>query len=261
MSFYTSRLTEYKQSIAKVAQGLITANEATPYVSSDLNSELSEVAPGFPDADYILNYIPIWPLLTMILTLCMCLGSSAAFHLLNVKSPNWNSFLARLDYGGISFAIFGCNLPIIFYSFACTPELVQRYIWVAVMGVLTGSCFVTSLMEKFDSPKFRPIRGFMFIAAGLSGIAVFLAVLLIPNDYKMDYSATVYAIGGYIFIQGAVLYMLRVPERCRPGTFDLCGASHQLFHFAVLLGMGLFFWQNYLMFNDRQIFECPIELH
>jgi predicted membrane channel-forming protein YqfA (hemolysin III family) len=44
----------------------------------------------------------------MIVTIVFCLGCSAVFHLLNVKSPEWNSVLARLDYGGISFTIFGC---------------------------------------------------------------------------------------------------------------------------------------------------------
>lgn len=32
--------------------------------------------------------------------------------------------------------------------------------------------------------------------------------------------------GGAIYIGGAVMYALRVPERCKPGHFDLCGASH-----------------------------------
>lgn len=87
------------------------------------------------------------------------------------------------------------------------------------------------------------------MAAGLSSIAIFCAILIIPNPYKMSTQWLWYGIGGYVFIQGAVLYVLRIPERCKPGAFDLCGASHQLFHFAVIIGFGLFFWQNYELFN------------
>lgn len=38
----------------------------------------------------------------------------------------------------------------------------------------------------------------------------------------------------YIF--GAVLYATRFPEKMAPGTFDLIGASHQIFHCFVLAG-------------------------
>ena len=91
----------------------------TPFAASDLNAELLIISVGFQSAKSILSYIPIAPLLIMIVTIVICLGCSASFHLLNVKSPEWNSWLARLDYGGIAFTIFGCNLPIIYYGFAC----------------------------------------------------------------------------------------------------------------------------------------------
>jgi adiponectin receptor len=91
------------------------------------------------------------------------------------------------------------------------------------MGSLCALCFVTTLIEKFDQPKYRPFRGIMFVCLGLSTCAIF------KPDKSEDHLQTPvlwYAIGGYIYIQGAVLYVMRVPERCKPGSFDLCGASH-----------------------------------
>jgi len=35
-----------------------------------------------------------------------------------------------------------------------------------------------------------------------------------------------FAIGGAIYVAGATIYILRIPERCKPGKFDICGASH-----------------------------------
>lgn len=112
-------------------------------------------------------------------------------------------------------------------------------------------CFVTTLIKKFDSPKFRPVRGSMFILAGCAVIATFIALHGWKSDYKIPTIVWFYGLGGAVYIGGAVLYMTRVPERCAPGKFDLCGASHQIFHLAVIAGAVLHFWQNYELFVQR----------
>lgn len=98
----------------------------------------------------------------------------------------------------------------------------------------------------------------MFITAGLSTMFVFFAIDFSDKTTTMPPQLFWFAFGGYVYIQGAVLYVLRVPERCKPGAFDLCGASHQIFHVAVLCGSAIHFWQNYQLFQMRQTFECPI---
>ena len=94
------------------------------------------------------------------------------------------------------------------------------------MAALAMGCFVSSLVKKFDQPKFRPVRGSMFIGAGLSVIAVFIAIRCWPNDYKIKTNVEIFAGGGAVYIVGAILYVIRIPERCAPGKFDKCGASH-----------------------------------
>ena len=39
--------------------------------------------------------------------------------------------------------------------------------------------------------------------------------------YLHDFHSFPWALGGALYILGAVLYMLRVPERFSPGSFDL----------------------------------------
>lgn len=209
------------------------------------------MTPGFATPDQILSYISIWPLLWSILSCIMCMAFSATYHLFMVRSAKWNTVLSRLDYGGIAFTIFGCATPVIWYGFACSEVAYDRKIWLSVMGTLCGSCFIVSLLNKFASPKWRPVRAGLFIFAGLSNIAVFLAVCVNPSEDKIDFSVLWYGVAGGIFIFGACLYAARVPERCKKGAFDLCGASHQLFHFCVLIGFCLFFWQNFELFKRR----------
>uniref|UniRef100_A0A7N0VIX6 Adiponectin receptor 1 n=1 Tax=Kalanchoe fedtschenkoi TaxID=63787 RepID=A0A7N0VIX6_KALFE len=38
------------------------------------------------------------------------------------------------------------------------------------------------------------------------------------------------------YLIGTFFYVSRIPERWRPGWFDLAGHSHQLFHVFVILG-------------------------
>ena len=40
---------------------------------------------------------------------------------------------------------------------------------------------------------------------------------------------------GFLYILGATIYAERVPERLRPGQFDILGSSHQIFHVLVVL--------------------------
>jgi adiponectin receptor len=87
-------------------------------------------------------------------------------------------------------------------------------------------CFVTTLIKQFDKPKFRPIRALMFVLAGLSIIVTFIVIRVWPNENKVETDLYFYALGGAIYIIGAGIYTARVPERCKPGTFDLCCASH-----------------------------------
>lgn len=117
------------------------------------------------------------------------------------------------------------------------------------MGAECLGCFVASLVPSFDSPKWRPVRGAMFMAAGISTVAIVISVVGFRTTYSMPMNYTLYAVGGYVYLQGAILYVLRIPERCKPGAFDICGASHQIFHFAVVIGCSLHFLSSYNLFR------------
>jgi len=202
--------------------------------------------------------VSIVPLLINLVSAAFCLGCSAFFHLYFVRSEKMADVLSRLDYGGISVLIFGSACPVIVYGFSCEGEFLQRWLWLAAQALLCGTCFVVTLIKQFDKPKFRPLRAGLFIFAGLAIIGAFTALNINPNANKIGVFPWIFGAGGAVYITGAVIYAMRVPERCTPGRYDLCGASHQIFHFAVLGGCAIHFWQNYELFNERQVFECPM---
>jgi adiponectin receptor len=78
----------------------------------------------------------------------------------------------------------------------------------------------------------------MFLLLGISGF------------FPMTYAATEFGIkqahlqmgwGWFIleavfYISGAGIYAYKYPEKARPGSYDIVGSSHQIFHVLVVLG-------------------------
>jgi hypothetical protein len=84
-----------------------------------LNNLLAAVAPELSNKDKILSATPVWPLACNAFSAVFCMGCSALFHLMYVRSRKTESILSRLDYGGISVLIYGSTIPIIYYCFPC----------------------------------------------------------------------------------------------------------------------------------------------
>jgi adiponectin receptor len=120
----------------------------------------------------------------------------------------------------------GSALPIMYYSFACEAELINRWVWTSFFLFICACAFGSSMSKAFDEPKYRPVRGAMFIFSSCAIIAVFVNLLAFKNENKVPLSIWGYIIGGISYIGGTCIYIARVPERCKPGMFDFCGASH-----------------------------------
>jgi len=48
-----------------------------------------EIAPEFLNAEQILNEVPIWPMIINIFSACFCMGCSAIYHMMFVKSESY----------------------------------------------------------------------------------------------------------------------------------------------------------------------------
>ena len=81
---------------------------------------------------------------------------------------------------------------------------------------------VLFLVPGFDRPKYRVFRGTSFVILGLTScIPIIHLEFFSDQRYLYDFKTKPWAMGGAFYIFGAVLYMLRIPERFRPGTFDI----------------------------------------
>ena len=50
------------------------------------------------------------------------MGASALFHAFYVKNEKYQTYISRLDYGGISILIFASSFPVCYYAMAC-PQI------------------------------------------------------------------------------------------------------------------------------------------
>lgn len=121
-------------------------------------------------------------------------------------------------------------------------------------------CVLLTSTPRFDSPQFRNWRVVLYATFGLSS-ATFVVHGLVLHGWeaqknrmslvRMGWMATINLFGAMIYA-ARVTYpvtqcppptdALQIPERWAPYTFDTLGASHQIFHIAVMGAT----WVHYL---------------
>lgn len=145
-----------------------------------------------------------------------------------------------LDYSGIAFLIMGSTYPPTFYPLACEPYHKVRNIFILISTVSNVTMFLLLQIPYLTSPQCRAFRALGFIVLGIAAAVPMMYMSFEPpNPYIGYFDIWTYWIGGFMYIGGALLYMLRIPERFKKRTFDYIGSSHQIFHVCVVTGA---FW-------------------
>lgn len=166
----------------------------------------------------------------------VCLSCSATFHMLKVHSHKIASMGSRLDYAGILLLIASSLIGIIHYSFIDQPALKNAFLTItSVIGVVS---LLVTWHPDFRTPEWRPIRTSTFVIFAFSGL-IPICYGFVVMDWRVAADRAGLKYVGYealSYLTGAVIYAFRMPERLSPGTFDMIGNSHQIFHCLVVLG-------------------------
>jgi adiponectin receptor len=77
----------------------------------------------------------------------------------------------------------------------------------------------------------------MFVLMGLSAVIPMVhGIRVYGYAYMRDAAGMNWVVfQGALYIIGAGLYAARIPEKWSPGTYDIWGSSHQIFHVLVVL--------------------------
>lgn len=164
----------------------------------------------------------------------VCLGFSFAFHTLSCHSEMVGKLFSKLDYCGIALLIMGSFVPWLYYGFYCHYQ--PKVIYLTVVSILGLASIITSLWDKFAEPSLRPVRAGVFMAFGLSGVVPAIHYMLMEGLLSKisRHSIGWLVLMGTLYILGAIVYTLRIPEKWFPGKCDIWLQSHQIFHVLVI---------------------------
>ncbi|XP_065848939.1 heptahelical transmembrane protein 2 isoform X2 [Euphorbia lathyris] len=178
--------------------------------------------------------IPLWPWFIFLSGAMGCLVCSSISHLLACHSKQYSLFFWRLDYAGISLMIICSFFAPIYYAFYCDPIPQIFYITsITVIGVLA---IITLLAPSLSSPQYRPFRATLFLLMGLFGVVPAAHAVALNWNHPHVYVSIGYELlMGILYAAGVMFYVTRIPERWKPGAFDIAGHSHQIFHVFVVL--------------------------
>ncbi|XP_062093338.1 heptahelical transmembrane protein 2-like [Humulus lupulus] len=184
---------------------------------------------------YSSDPIPIWPWFIFLAGSMACLICSSLSHLLASHSKRFSFFFWRLDYAGISIMIVSSFFAPIYYGFSCHP--IARLLYLSSISVLGVVAIVTLLSPALSTPQFRTFRATLFLAMGFSGVIPAVHTVVLHWGSRHIMVALSYELAMALFYGlGAAFYVSRVPEKWKPGKFDIAGHSHQIFHVFVVLG-------------------------
>lgn len=163
-----------------------------------------------------------------------CLFFSAFYHMFSCYSPRVSEIFRKLDYCGISILTMGSFVPWLYYAFYC--DYAYRTAYLILISILGMSCIIASLSETFGKAEYRAYRAGVFVALGMSAIIpathyiINMGLFRAFNVGNLSYLLWMAA----LYISGALLYAVRIPERLCPGKFDIWFQSHQIFHVCVV---------------------------
>ncbi|WZY86098.1 hypothetical protein YC2023_032482 [Brassica napus] len=179
--------------------------------------------------------VPKWPWLLFLSGAMACLMCSSLSHLFACHSRKFNLFFWRLDYAGISLMIVSSFFAPLYYAFSCHPY--WRLFYLSSISILGLLAIFTLLSPALSAPRFRPFRAALFLTMGFSGIVPVSHLVYLHKDHPNVLIALVYELAmAVLYATGAGFYVSRIPERWKPGAFDVAGHSHQIFHVFVVLG-------------------------
>lgn len=166
----------------------------------------------------------------------ICFGLSATFHTLRSHSYSVHHFWGKMDILGICVLAVGGEMSMTFYALYCNPVM-QGIFW-TVNGFTASAAAVTIFDSGGGGSKMRSLRGGVFSLLAISA--------MLPAFYSVGLTGWTRAcneIGVHWYLAEALslllgvgLFVGRLPERLSPGSFDIWGHSHQLFHSCALVG-------------------------
>lgn len=133
-------------------------------------------------------------------------------------------------------------IPFIYYAFYCDKQ--KAYTYIAINVAVGTASLVSNLFSWAQKHENRGLRILIigvasaFCTIGL--IHVFVNEFIFGNfgdSYTMKPTLYFLIPTTLFYSVGFMFFLAKCPERKRPGHYDMCGHSHQIWHVFVVLGI------------------------
>jgi len=167
---------------------------------------------------------------------CKCLICSSVWHTMNsIADKCLLDRFACVDYTGISFLVAASILTTEWTAFYCEPVSRAAYMTLTVSLGLLGA--ILPWNERFNQANMAWARVAFYVALAATGFAPVLQLNLTRGVEWTFYFYAPVIKSLMVYVSGAIIYASQVPEKWWPGLFDYAGASHNIWHVAVLGGI------------------------
>ncbi|KAJ8096830.1 hemolysin-III related-domain-containing protein [Lipomyces tetrasporus] len=185
-----------------------------------------------------------------------CLLSSMIWHTFNsIGILSHKRYFACVDYTGISVLIACSILTTQYTSFYCQPLSQTVYMTSTALFGIVGA--VMAWHPAFDEPENRWLRITLFVSLAMSGA---LGLVQLSFTKGIINTLTFYfpiSKSLLCYVAGVVVYGCLFPEKYFPGSiFDWIGASHNIWHLAVVGGIYYHYTATHKLLEDAREFSC-----
>ena len=179
------------------------------------------------------------------------MACSTAHHCFMCHSEGVFQFYFKWDSLGILFGSLGMNLTMNYYIFYCPQTFYIAYIYIILANVISVLLAIMTFHPLFHQTAYRPLRVWAFIIFGVICTSGVFHTLIFEDPLYSYGAASLWLSGNWIMILGSHIYVLKIPERFFPKTFDLIGQSHNLWHCIILFASLIHCCASFSMYYDR----------
>ncbi|KAG5302125.1 hemolysin-III family protein [Histoplasma ohiense] len=190
---------------------------------------------------------------------CKCLVCSTLWHTMNsIASQSLMERFACVDYTGISLLVAASIVTTEYTAFYCEPT--SRWIYIITTSTLGIAGVILPWHPTFNRADMAWARVAFYVTLAATGFAP-IAQLSLTRSLGWClyfYAPLLKSLGVYLL--GAMIYAMQIPERWLPGFFDYLGGSHNIWHVAVLGGILFHYGAMQDLFTGafvRAEGECP----
>jgi len=202
------------------------------------------------------SFIDLIPLYLQLITYQVCLLSSALFHTFSCHSEQAHQTWLQTDHFGIVVALFGTYVSVVHNVFHCHQDWRNFHLSVVTLlfVMISVAMWLPSVGDRLPWMKRGKDGGvplWMFIALSLYAVIPFSHWMWLNGGLdnpvvllRLKSMVIPFLIGGV----GLCFYVSRFPENFlhpeKTGYFDLFGASHQVWHVMIFLGMFCWYYES-----------------